>query len=291
MSASAEVEVVELDDEPGGGRTRRRRSAMLLIGGVLLAIAVVIAIVSLFWLPYDLADTSGGRLEAPNAEHWLGTDRLGRDTASFVMVGTRIALVVGVCSAVIAVVVGLVLGLVAAYAWGWLDDVTSSFLDILIAFPTLLLAMLIGAARGASLSTAIISIGIAASAIVARLARVLAKRLLAQQFVVAARTSGTGWVGIVFRHLLPNMWPTLIVTAALMFGAAVLTEASLSYLGLGVPPPNASLGRLLQEAQATVLTAPWGAIAPGVVIVAIVLGANFVADGLRDRYDPTRKER
>lgn len=264
---------------------------MLLIGGVLLAIAFAIAVISLFWVPYELADTSGGRLEAPSVSHLLGTDRLGRDTASFVMVGTRIALVVGVCSAVIAVVLGLVLGLLAAFAWGWLDDVTSSFLDILIAFPTLLLAMLIGAARGASLETAIISIGIAASAIVARLARVLAKRLLAQQFVVAARTSGTGWVGIIFRHLLPNMWPTLIVTAALMFGAAVLTEASLSYLGLGVPPPNASLGRLLQEAQATVLTAPWGAIAPGVVIVMIVLGANFVADGLRDRYDPTRKER
>ncbi len=289
MSAPAEVEVAGLEDQPA--TTRRRRSPMLLIGGVLLAIAFAIAVISLFWVPYELADTSGGRLEAPSVSHLLGTDRLGRDTASFVMVGTRIALVVGVCSAVIAVVLGLVLGLLAAFAWGWLDDVTSSFLDILIAFPTLLLAMLIGAARGASLETAIISIGIAASAIVARLARVLAKRLLAQQFVVAARTSGTGWVGIIFRHLLPNMWPTLIVTAALMFGAAVLTEASLSYLGLGVPPPNASLGRLLQEAQATVLTAPWGAIAPGVVIVMIVLGANFVADGLRDRYDPTRKER
>ncbi|WP_231979364.1 ABC transporter permease [Tessaracoccus coleopterorum] len=162
------------------------------------------------------------------------------------MVGTRIALVVGAGSVIVAMVVGVTVGTLAAFARGWVDDIQSSLLDVLIAFPTLLLAMLIGAARGASLSTAVVSIGLAASAVVARLTRILAKRLLNQQFVTAARTSGTNAWGIVRLHLLPNMWPMLVVTAALIFGSAVLAEASLSYLGLGVPPPNSSLGRLLQ---------------------------------------------
>lgn len=287
MSASIEVTPAEATPRP----RHRRWPATLVTGAILLSAVAVIGLLSLVWLPFDLADTSGGRLESPGAMHWLGTDTLGRDTASFVLVGTRIALTVGLGSTVIAVILGLVIGLVSAHSSGWLDDVQSSLLDVLIAFPTLLLAMLIGATQGASLSTAVISIGIAASAIVARLTRILAKRLLRQQFVVAAHTSGTGWFQIIVRHLLPNMWPTLVVAAALVFGSAVLAEASLSYLGLGVPPPNASLGRLLRESQATVLGAPWSAIAPGVVIVMIVLSANFLADGLREHFDPTRRGR
>lgn len=282
----------ELDKgRPAVARRRPRRPMSLAVGVSLLALVALVALASFVWLPYDLADTSGGRLEPPGADHWLGTDQLGRDTASFVMVGTRIALVVDVGSAAIAMIVGVALGLVAAFAQGWIDDVQASLLDVVIAFPTLLLAMLIGATQGASMASAIVSIGLAASAVVARLTRILAKRLLRQQFVTAARTSGTGTPGIVTRHLLPNMWPTLVVTAALIFGTAVLAEASLSYLGLGVPPPNSSLGRLLQSAQSTVLTAPWGAVAPGVVILLIVLGANSLADGLRDHFDPTRRGR
>ncbi len=295
MRAPVEPQVPDLlpsDDAAGrpGGDTRGL-PLVLIVGLLFLGLTVTAAVVSLFWLPYPLSDTSGARLEAPNSAHWLGTDRLGRDSFSYVLVGTRIALTVGVGAAVIAVALGLLIGLPAAHAQGWVDDVGSSILDILIAFPTLLLAMLIGATRGASLSTAIISIGIAASAVVARFVRILAKRLLDQQYVVAAQTSGTGPFGIVVRHLIPNMWTSLVVNAALMFGAAVLTEASLSYLGLGVPPPNASLGRLLQSAQGTVAIAPWAAIAPGLVIVLIVLGANFVADGLREIGDPTRRKR
>ena len=295
MSAPVEPQVSDAlrAADPAGrpAGTTRRLPLVLVMGLLFLGVAATAAVVSLFWLPYPLSDTTGGRLEAPSAAHWLGTDRLGRDTFSYVLVGTRIALTVGVGAAVIALVLGLLIGLLAAHARGWVDDVGSSVLDILIAVPTLLLAMLISATRGASLATAIISIGIAASAVVARFVRILTKRLLGQQYVVAAQTSGTGPVGIVVRHLIPNMWTSLVVNAALMFGAAVLTEASLSYLGLGVPPPNASLGRLLQSAQGTVAIAPWAAIAPGVVIVLIVLGANFVADGLREIGDPTRRKR
>jgi peptide/nickel transport system permease protein len=127
------------------------------------------------------------------------------------------------------------------------------------------------------------------SAVVARLTRVLAKRVLAQQFVTAARTSGASWSGIIARHILPNIWPTLSVNLALQFGVAVLAEASLSYLGLGAPPPNASWGRLLQEAQGTVYTAPIAALAPGLALVLLVIGINSLADGLRDIADPIRR--
>ncbi|PRB57894.1 ABC transporter permease [Microbacterium sp. MYb45] len=273
----------------GSVPVRRRPKATLVIGIVLTGLIVLMALVSLFWLPYPLADTSGGRLEGPSTLHLLGTDRLGRDLLSQLMWGARIALIVGTCSVAIAAVLGTIIGLLAAFARPWVDDTLSAGLDVVIAFPVLLLAMLVVAVQGASLWSAVLAIGLAMSAVVARLTRILARRVLQEQFVTAARTSGTSVIGIVFQHVLPNIAPTLAVSLALQFGAAVLAEASLSYLGLGAPPPNASWGRMLQEAQGTVLTAPVGAIAPGVAIIALVLGVNFLADGLRDLADPTRR--
>jgi peptide/nickel transport system permease protein len=273
----------------GSTPVRRRPKATLLIGIVLTGIIVLIALVSLFWLPYPLADTSGSRLEGPSALHLLGTDRLGRDLFSQLMWGARIALIVGTCAVAIAAVLGTIIGLIAAFARPWIDDTLSAGLDVVIAFPVLLLAMLVVAVQGASLWSAVLAIGLAMSAVVARLTRILARRVLQEQYITAARTSGTTVLGIVFQHVLPNIAPTLAVSLALQFGAAVLAEASLSYLGLGAPPPNASWGRMLQEAQGTVLTAPVGAIAPGIAIIALVLGVNFLADGLRDLADPTRR--
>jgi peptide/nickel transport system permease protein len=256
---------------------------------VLVGVIAVIAAVSLFWVPYTPADTSGGRLVPPGAAHLLGTDKLGRDLVTQLMIGARIALIVGIGSVALGGVLGVVGGLVAGFATRWVDDTISALLDILIAFPTLLLAMLVVAMRTASLSSAIAAIGLAMSAVVARLTRVLVKRVLAQDFITAARTSGTPWRRVVTGHVLPNIWPTLLVNLALQLGLAVLAEAALSYLGLGPPPPNESWGRMLQEAQATVLTAPVGAIAPGVLLVVLVIGVNLVADGLRDVADPTRR--
>ena len=270
-------------------RARRHRSWTLLAGLVLVGTVVLVALISLVWLPYAPADTTGTRLEAPSGTHWLGTDKLGRDLATQLMIGARIALVVGLGSVVIGAILGITIGLTEAFAASWLDDTISAALDVVIAFPVLLLAMLIVAAQGASLGSVIVAIGLAMSAVVARLTRVLTKRVLGEQFVTAARTSGTRWPGIVVRHILPNIWPTLSVNLALQFGVAVLAEASLSYLGLGAPPPNASWGRLLQEAQGTVITAPVGAIAPGIALIMLVIGVNFIADGLRDVADPARK--
>src|SRR5262249_45999830 len=152
-------------------------------------------------------------------------------------------------------------------------------------FPTLLIAMLVVAATEPSLGASIVALGIALSAIAGRLTRVLAKRVLTMDYIVAARTAGASWPAIVIEHILPNIWPTLAVNFALQFGIAVIAEASLSFLGLGAPPPNASWGRLLQEAQGTVYTAPIAAVAPGIALVSLVIGVNLLADGLRDFAD------
>jgi peptide/nickel transport system permease protein len=272
-----------------GGR-RRRRSPVLTIGLILVGIHIAVALLTLFWTPYDPSSTSGGRLEAPSLAHWVGTDRLGRDLLTQIMIGSRIALMVGAGAVAIGAAIGVTIGVLAAFASRLLDDALAATLDILIAFPTLLLAMLVVAASdSATLWSAILALGIAMSAIVARLTRILAKRVLRQDYITASRTSGTSWPGVVIRHVLPNIWPTLAVNFALQFGIAVIAEASLSYLGLGAPPPNASWGRLLQEAQSTVYTAPIGAVVPGIVLVTLVIGINLLADGLRDIGDPTRR--
>lgn len=277
---------------PGGladGRVRRRRrSRVLAVGLALVGLVLMVAALSLVWLPYDPSDTSGLRLEAPSLAHLLGADRLGRDLLTQLMIGARIALIVGVGSVLVGALVGIPIGVGSAFATGWVDDALSAAMDIVIAFPLLLLAMLFVALTVPSLATVTIAIGLSVSAIVARLSRVVAKRVLAQQYITAARTSGTGWLGIVWQHVLPNIWPTVSVNLGLLFGVAVLAEASLSYLGLGAPPPNASWGRLLQEAQGTVSTAPVGAIAPGLALVILVIGVNLLVDGLRDVADPTR---
>ena len=270
--------------------TRRERSLTLRLGLALLGLHVAVALLTLAWTPYEPTAMAGGRLEPPSLEHWAGTDRLGRDVLTQIMIGSRIALIVGTGAVAIGAAIGVTLGVLAAFATRLLDDVLAATLDILIAFPTLLIAMLVVAASDtASLFTAILALGIALSAIVARLTRILVKRVLPMDFITAARTSGTSWAGIVFIHILPNIWPTLAVNFALQFGLAVIAEASLSYLGLGAPPPNASWGRLLQEAQGTVYSAPIGAIAPGVALVSLVIGINLLADGLRDVGDPTRR--
>ncbi|GGL44509.1 ABC transporter permease [Planomonospora parontospora subsp. antibiotica] len=275
--------------ERGPGTDRRVRSRTLAAGCVLVGAVALTALVSLVWLPYDPADTSGGRLAPPGAAHPLGTDRLGRDLLTQVMIGARIALAAGLGATAVGGVLGVAAGLAGGFATRWLDDAFAVLSDILIAFPVLLLAMLMVAARQASLGPAILAIGLAMSVTVARLTRILVKRVLARDFITAARTSGTSWPRIVVEHVLPNIWPTLLVSLALHLGVAVLAEASLSYLGLGAAPPNASWGRMLREAQTTAFTAPVGVVAPGVLLAVLVIGANLVADGVRDVADPARR--
>ncbi|MFD7130744.1 ABC transporter permease [Streptomyces sp. NPDC059894] len=288
---TAPTDILARPAERRTGSRPRRGSATLAVGCVLTGLVALLALVSFLWLPYAPDDTTGGRLAGPGDGHLLGTDKLGRDLFTQLMTGARIAFGAGLGSVAVAALIGVTLGVLAAFAQGWLDDTLSAFLDILIAFPTLLLAMLVVAARSATLGSAVLAIGLAQSAVVARLVRILAKRVLTQDYITAARTSGTSWPRTVAGHVLPNIWPTLVVNLALQFGLAVLAEAGLSYLGLGAPPPNASWGRLLQEAQATFTTAPAGALAPGVLLVLLVVGVNLIADGLRDTLDPASRGR
>lgn len=267
------------------------RRLPLTLGLLLVGINVAMALLSLFWTPYGPTEMAGGRLEAPSWAHWAGTDRLGRDYFTQVMIGARIAITVGLGAVALGGVIGTALGVLSAFAKGAADDGLAATFDILIAFPTLLLAMLVVAASdGASLSTAILAIGLALSAIIARLVRILARRVLGLDYITAARCGGVSWFKITLTHILPNIAPTVLVALALQFGLAVIAEASLSYLGLGAPPPNASWGQLMQSAQASVFNAPFGVIAPGLALLALVLGMNFLADGLRAWLDPEAGE-
>ncbi|RKR91649.1 peptide/nickel transport system permease protein [Micromonospora pisi] len=270
-----------------GRRARRGWSPSLVAGAVLLGLILALALVSLVWTPYALDQaTPGGRLAGPSAEHWAGTDRLGRDQFTQLMLGARTAVWVGTASVAVAFALGLPLGLLAASAGRVADDAVIGVIDILIAFPTLLLAMLLVTVYGASTLVAIIAIGVGVSAEVARLTRISASRIFTQDYVLAARTSGTGPIMILVRHVLPNIWHTLLVQATLAFGVAVIAEASLSYLGLGTPPPAPSWGRMLQEAQPTVSVAPWNVLLPGIAVAIAVIGVNLLGDGLRETLDP-----
>ncbi|WP_324650582.1 ABC transporter permease [Georgenia sp. H159] len=282
------TELSTVDHEPAAtppaGRTRPGRS--LTVGAALVGLVVVVAVVSLAWTPYGLTDGSGPRLSGPSGEHWAGTDRLGRDLMTQLMLGARAAVVVAVSTTVVAAAIGVTVGVLAASATRWLDTALHTVVDLLIAFPTLLLAMLIVTVRGASTASVVAAIGIGGSAIIARVTRVNAARVLREDYVTAARAAGTGTLGILLRHVLPNIAPTLLVQLMLLAGSAVLAEASLSYLGLGAPPPAPTWGRMLREAQSTIATSPTSAIFPGLGIAAFVLGLNLLGDGIRERRDP-----
>jgi peptide/nickel transport system permease protein len=269
------------------------RSPSLVIGAVLLLAVLALALVSLFWTPYPLDQAQpGARLSQPSAQHWAGTDRLGRDQFTQLMLGARTAVGIGLSSVAVAFAIGIPLGLLAAAAGRLVDDAVVGVIDIVIAFPTLLLAMLLVTVYGASTAVAVGAIGIGVSAEVARLTRISASRIFTQDYVLAARTCGTGPLMILLRHVLPNIWHTLLVQATLAFGIAVIAEASLSYLGLGTPPPAPSWGRMLQEAQSTVSVAPWNVLLPGIAVAVAVVGVNLLGDGLREILDPQlRQER
>jgi peptide/nickel transport system permease protein len=249
---------------------------------------VLMGLVSFAWTPYPLDSVGDGtRLAPPSGEFWIGTDRLGRDLFTQLMVGAQSALIVAVSAVAIAGVLGVLIGIVAAATTKWLDIALVNLVDLLIAFPTLLLAMLIVTVRGASLSSAIFAIGISGSAVIARITRINAARVLREDYVTAAIASGTRWVGIIVRHVIPNILPMLLVQLMILGGTAILAEASLSYLGLGAPPPAASWGRMLKEAQSTLAVQPIAALVPGIAIAWTVLGLNLLGDGLRERLDPS----
>jgi peptide/nickel transport system permease protein len=266
-------------------RLVRRPAA--LIGLVVVATFIVAAIAAPLIAPYDPIATSFSAVrKAPSAAHWFGTDEIGRDVLSRVIYGARASLLAGVVSVLISLSIGIPAGLLAGYAGGVTDLLISRITDALLACPFLILAIALAAFLGPSLSNAMIAIGISATPVFIRLTRGTTLAIKAEDFVLAARAIGNSPLRIALRHVLPNIVPPLLVQATLAIAAAVIAEASLSFLGLGQQPPQPSWGSMLNTAKNYIDNAPWMAIWPGLSIFLLVLSFNIVGDGLRDVLDP-----
>ncbi|MBE0547822.1 MAG: ABC transporter permease [Rubrivivax sp.] len=266
---------------------RARRHASFVIGGVLSALLAAAALLSLFWAPYPPAEIDiPNKLQGPSAAHWLGTDSLGRDIGSQLLVGAQNSIVVGVIAVGIGLGVGVALGCVASARRGWVEELIMRASDFTFAFPALLSAIMLTAIYGPGLVMSIVAIGIFNIPVFARITRGAANAVWARDYVTAARAAGKGPLAITLDHVLPNIASQLIVQATISFATAILAEAALSYLGLGTQPPQPSWGRMLNEAQTQMFQAPLLAVYPGVAIVLSVLGLNLMGDGLRDLMDP-----
>lgn len=280
---------------PASGRWRRRLTglnASLLIGGAIVLGVAVLALVSYVWTPYTpMRVLPVEPYQTPNAEHWLGTDRLRRDVLTQILVGARTTLYVGLVAVGVAALVGVPLGVLAAMTPGWLGQVVMRSNDVLLAFPALLLAIMFAALYGGSTRVAMVAIGIATIPAFARVTRSGALGVMSSEYVVAARAAGRSSPGIAWRHVLPNVAGLVIVQASVSFAIAILAEAALAYLGLGTPTGQASWGRMLYEAQTTLRAAPHLALIPGAAIALSVLGFNLFGDGLRDWLDPKLQDR
>lgn len=258
------------------------------IGGALAGVFVLLALLSLVWTPHPVDGIDIGRkLLGPSADNWLGTDHYGRDILSLIMVGARTSIAVAIVAVGIGIGIGVPLGLLAAArAGGWIDEVVMRGNDLVFAFPSLVIAILITAVFGASAINAIIAIGIFNIPVFARLSRGAALSLWSRDFILAARVAGKGRLRISLEHILPNIASLMIVQGTIQFSLGILAEAALSYVGLGAQPPVPSWGRMLADAQTMVALAPGMALFPGLAIFLTVLGLNLLGDGLRDLLDP-----
>ena len=266
------------------------RNPVTVVSAVVLAAVVVIALTANWIAPYGVNDVDvPNALRPPSGGHWFGTDELGRDVASRVLVAIQASMRVAVVSVAFAVVVGVTVGVVAGYRGGWVDTVFMRVIDVMFAFPVLLLALAVVAILGPGTTTTILAIGIVYTPIFARVARASTLSVRVEPFVQLSRAMGTGTVYILGRHILPNIAGPLIVQTSLSLAFAILSEAALSFLGLGIQPPQPSLGRMIFDSQGFVTMAWWMAVFPGAAIVVIVLAFNLVGDGLRDVLDPKQR--
>lgn len=253
----------------------------LLIGCIITGVVLLLALVGLFWTPYS---TTGMSLELklapPSSAHWLGTDNYGRDIFSRIMQGMGTTFLVSIVTIIFGMTVGSCIGMIAGYVGGWFDELVMRANDVLNAFPSMLLALIFVSFLGPGLLNIILALGILFIPSFARIARSEMLRLKELQFVQSARLSKANGARIIFAHILPNAIPSILSSATVGFNNAVLAEASLSYLGLGVQPPDASLGRMISEAGGYLVQAPWFSIAPGVAIIILVMGITLISDGL-----------
>ena len=281
---------------PGGGRTTERvrlllRSRSGLVGLIIVILLGVLSLLSAFGLlPYDpIAQDPPARLQPPSAEHWFGTDQLGRDVFSRVAAGVANSALISLVAVAIATVEGTFCGLVAGFYRGVSDGVISGVTNVLFAFPPLLLALSLASVFDRNWFTIAVAIAIVYVPIFIRVTRGPVLSLREIEYVKAATSTGQSRSMVMFRHVLPNITSIIIVQVTLSLSWAVLTEASLSFLGLGTPPPAPSLGSMIFEARTLIGIAPWTMIAPGAVVVLLVVGLNLLGDGLRDALDPRNR--
>jgi peptide/nickel transport system permease protein len=288
LAAPAPVPATAREPSPARRALRRllrRRGAM--VGLAVVAFFVALALLAPLIAPYDPLLTSWSAIrKAPSAAHWFGTDEIGRDVLSRIIWGARASLAAGVVSVCIALSLGVPIGLTAGYVGGAVDGLISRITDAMLACPFLILAIALAAFLGPSLTNAMIAIGISATPVFIRLTRAQVLAVKVEDYVEAARAIGNPHLRIALRHILPNVLPPLIVQATLATAAAIIAEASLSFLGLGQQPPAPSWGSMLNTAKNYVENAPWMAVWPGVSIFLLVLSFNLLGDGLRDALDP-----
>jgi len=266
-------------------KLRRRRSAM--IGLVVVALFIVAALFAPWLAPFDPIETSWSAIrKAPSAAHWFGTDDIGRDVLSRIVWGTRASLLAGVVAVSIAVALGVPIGMTAGLVGGFVDALISRLTDAFLACPFLILAIALAAFLGPNLTNAMIAIGVSATPIFVRLTRAQVLNVKVEEYIEAARALGNSPFRIAWRHVLPNILAPVIVQSTLAIAAAIIAEASLSFLGLGQQPPAPSWGSMLNTAKNYVDNAPWMAIWPGLAIFLLVLSFNLLGDGLRDALDP-----
>lgn len=261
-----------------------------VVSAVILTVVVVVALCAQWLTPYGVNDIDvPNALQSPSGAHWFGTDELGRDVFSRVLVAIQASMRVAVISVAFAVVVGVTIGVLAGYRGGWLDTVFMRIVDVMFAFPVLLLALAVVAILGPGVTTTILAIGIVYTPIFARVSRASTLSVRVEPYVAVSRTMGTGHFYILTRHVLPNISGPLIVQTSISLAFAILSEAALSFLGLGIQPPQPSLGRMIFDSQGFVTLAWWMAVFPGAAIFVIVLAFNLLGDGLRDVLDPKQR--
>ena len=259
------------------------RNKNFILGSCMVGLMVLIMVVGFFYMPYDpdVMDTEH-ELQFFSAAHPLGTDQFGRDILSRIMEGTRVSFLVGALTVVFGLVVGGTVGAVAGYYGGKIDEVIMKLIDTQMAFPGVLLALMLIAVFGNSLQNLIFALGIMSIPRFARITRSGFIKYRDAEFIKAARSRGAGDGRIIFLHILPNIVPELIVTSSLGFAGAVMSEAGLSYLGLGIQPPTSSFGKMLSEAQAEILQAGWYVLVPAAAITLLVMGFNLIGDALQE---------
>lgn len=264
-----------------------RKSPLLAFAFAMVLVPALLGLGANWVAPYDpVGQDIIARLKGPTATHWLGTDQLGRDVLSRILYGSRASLLVSAASVGVALLAGGTLGLLAAFYRGWLERIVMRAMDILFAFPVMLLAIGVVAVLGPGSATASLAIAIVYTPIFARLIRGPALVICAADFVAGARAAGATDARIVFLHVLPNLAGVMLVQTSLLLSSAILVEASLSFLGLGTQPPYPSLGLMLAEGRNVLMLAPWGAVFAGAAILLLAFGLNLLGDALRDQLDP-----